>query len=224
MDKIYLERYEHLGYARYICTSCTHCTSKMGISYCSIKMRGCCSYFPKFELIDVHRMVKSTDGLQVLKRILDNPGTVVYKYYLHAKGYFDQKGYLEYLKNGSDEDSDIKDKSIFFRACPFVKSGYGCTIPPVFRNYVCNFFICDEVMSNVDKKEVMQQYLEERARYARWVAWENMSLQRILSEYNLNFQCDFEGSIKLLQEIPLDIYEFPDLEEVNVMEINEKDA
>lgn len=223
MDKIYLERYEYLGYARYICTSCNHCTSKMGISYCSIKMRGCCSYFPKFELTDIHRMVKSVDGLQVLKRIVDNPGTVIYNYYLHAKGYFDREGYLEYLKNGPEDDG-IKDKTIFFRACPFVKSGYGCTLPPVYRNYVCNFYICDEVMSNVDKKEVMQQYIEERSRYARWVEWENMSLERILSEHHLNFRCDFEGTIKLLQEIPLDIYEFPALEEINVIGMNEKDA
>ncbi|ADL70154.1 conserved hypothetical protein [Thermoanaerobacterium thermosaccharolyticum DSM 571] len=223
MDKVYLERYESLGYARYICTSCYHCISKMGVSYCSINMRGCCSYFPKFELIDIHRMVKSAEGLQVLKRIIDNPGTVVYNYYIHAKGYFDKDGYEEYLKNAPEED-DIRDKTIFFRACPFVKSGYGCTLPPVYRNYVCNFFICDEVINNVDDEEVKNQYIRERSRFVRWAEWENMSLESILAEHHLNLRDDFEGSIKLLQEIPLDIFEFPQLKELNVINIGEKDA
>ncbi|WP_026486793.1 hypothetical protein [Caldanaerobius polysaccharolyticus] len=221
MDKIYLERYN--GYARYVCTCCNHCNSKMGISYCSVKLRGCCSYFPKFELIDVHRMVKSMEGLHVLERIVNNPGTVVYNYYLHATGYFDREGYLNYLKN-AQEEVDVKDKSIFFRACPFVKSGYGCTLPPAFRNYVCNFFICDEVMNNVDKSDVMRKYIEERSRYARWVQWENLSLERMLRENDLDFKRDFDGTISFLQDIPLDLYEFPCLEEINILDEDSKGA
>ncbi|WP_256961490.1 hypothetical protein [Thermoanaerobacterium thermosaccharolyticum] len=51
-----------------------------------------------------------------------------------------------------------------------------------------------------------------------------MSLESILAEHHLNLRDDFEGSIKLLQEIPMDIFEFPQLKELNVINIGEKDA
>ncbi|AFK85486.1 MULTISPECIES: hypothetical protein [Thermoanaerobacterium] len=223
MDKICLERFDSYGYARYVCTSCYHCESKMGISYCSIKMRGCCSYFPKFELVDIHRMVKSAEGLNVLKKIIDNPGTVVYNYYIHAKGYFDKEGYEKYIRT-NDDDNGIRDKTIFFRACPFVKSGFGCTIPPVYRNYVCNFFICDEVMNKVADDEIKEQYVRERERFVKWAEWENRSLEAILSEQHLNLRNNLEECIKVLQDIPLTIFEFPQLKEISVFDTDEKEA
>lgn len=224
MDKICLERFDSYGYARYVCTSCYHCESKMGISYCSVKMRGCCSYFPKFELVDIHRMVKSAEGLNVLKKIIDNPGTVVYNYYIHAKGYFDKEGYEKYIRTNEDDDNGIRDKTIFFRACPFVKSGFGCTIPPVYRNYVCNFFICDEVMSKVADDEIKEQYVRERERFVKWAEWENRSLEAILSEQHLNLRNNLEECIKVLQDVPLTIFEFPQLKEISVFDTDEKEA
>ena len=128
---------------RYTCSACSHCNSTMGVSLCSVKDRGCCFYYPKFELIDLQRMSKTLDGIRTIKLIIQNPGTIIYHYYIHAKGIFDKEAYNKYGRNSWIQNQGIDDNTIFFRACPFVKSRYGCTLPPRFRTVVCNFFICN---------------------------------------------------------------------------------
>lgn len=205
------------GVPRYVYTGCSQCSSVMGKSLCEIKNRGCCSYFPRFELTDIHRMSKSLEGLQTLNTIVKNPGTVIENYSIHAKGFFDKLGYDKYLKGEqTSEEISIKDRTIFFRACPFVKSGQGCTIPPRFRTCVCNFFICSEVLERPGFEEAFKPYIEERSRYARWLHRDNEELRHILYENKVNLLKDFDKSIKLLQEIPIIDYDFPQLEPVEM--------
>jgi len=157
-------------------------------------------------------MVKTTEGLIVLDTILSHPGTTTQPYCLQTKGFFDESLYNEYKNNGNLPELDnIKDFTIFFRVCPFVKSGYGCTIPPRYRNIICNTFVCEELYNRADSSEVSKLYIDERSRYARWVNWENTNLKHILMEYNVNLVSDFNKSIQILQEIPLNNYQFPEL-------------
>jgi len=200
---------------RYVCTDCTKCNSTFGTSFCSVKDRGCCFYYPEFSLLDIQRMVKTLEGLIVLDTILAHPGTTVQPYSIQTKGVFDKELYDDYMKRGKlQEFKDIRDLTIFFKACPFVKSGQGCTMPPRYRNVICNTFICDELLSAADNKEAIKLYMEERSRYARWVNWENAALKHILSENNVNLVSYFNASIRILQEIPLNEYEFPELDPV----------
>jgi len=223
MVKVYLD-YD-CETPRYACTGCGNCSSIIGRSLCSIQNRGCCWYFPKFELYDIQRMSKTLEGLQVLNTIRQNPLTVVYPYYLHAKGYFDEKSYKEYIdSNNLMETGDIKDHTIFFRACPFVKEGHGCTIPVRYRTFVCNFFICDEIIGDELLKEEFKPYIEERARYSKWLYMENDSLRHLLYEKKINLVDNFEEVVQFLQELPLSIYEFPDLDPINSNNISTKGA
>lgn len=202
------------------------------MSFCSVKKRGCCWYFPKFTLVDIQRMTKSLEGLNILEQIKNLPGTVIYRYYIHAKGFFDKSGYDRYMLKGNnsslynkdqyEEDTfsyevnghTLEDHTIFFRACPFVKSGYGCTLPPRFRTVVCNFFICSEVLDRSYPKELLNQYLEERSRYSAWLNWENKSLEYLLKSHGVDLTTDFETSLKILQDEPMNTYDFPMLEPI----------
>ncbi|WP_294129700.1 hypothetical protein [uncultured Clostridium sp.] len=103
---------------------------------------------------------------------------------------------------------------MFFRSCPFVISGKGCTLNSQYRSYVCNFFICDEIVENLDNNNEFKKYTEERDNYIRWIEWENSSLQSLLIENNINLINNFDEVIKVLQRIQLDEYEFPNLDEI----------
>ena len=217
MGKLYLNFDQ--GVPRYVCTGCSSCSSVMGNSMCSIKNRGCCSYFPKYSLLDIQRMAKAEEGLQILSTIISHPGTVVYQYTIHTKGFFDKTGYEEYMRSGQQLfTEDVNDQTVFFRACPFVRSGHGCTIPPVYRDFICNMFICAEILTQPSSIEAMKPYIDERSSYAGWVEWENSTLQHILCKNKINLDTDFHGTIEVLQKTSLSVYEFPCFKPVNYTE------
>ncbi|OPJ58300.1 hypothetical protein [Clostridium oryzae] len=199
---------------QYACSSCSNCHSIFGRSLCSVKNRGCCWYFPKFTLYEIHKMVKTKEGSKVLSSILKLPNVKIYSYHIHAIGRMDKVGYDRYLKNNKSEDINVKDKSIFFRTCPFVKPGIGCTLPKRYRSYVCNLFICSEVASVLSKNNLFNVYMNERQNYARWVQWENLSLEMMLRENKVNLESDFQNTINILKELPLESYEFPKLAQI----------
>lgn len=215
MVKIYLKFDQDIP--QYACSSCSNCSSVFGKSLCSIKDRGCCWYFPKFTLHDIHKMTKSEEGLKILDKILTLPEVKVYNYYIHAKGYFDEIGYKKYMESRQSNQYAVQDKSIFFRACPFIKPGSGCTLPVKYRSYVCNFYICDEILSEACKYDGFEAYLKERSSYVKWVEWENRSLEHLLEERGLNLVNNFHEIIGVLKDIPLDNYEFPQLKPIEII-------
>lgn len=214
MEKISL-KYD-CGIPQYSCSSCCNCSSSFGISLCSVKNRGCCWYFPKFTLYEIHKLVKSEEGLEILQRILKLPNVKVYNYYIHAKGHFDEEGYNNFKNSveSLDEKYSKHDETIFFRTCPFVEEGIGCTLPAKYRSYICNFFICDEIINKLKDNNEYLKYEKERDSYVRWINWENTSLQVILEEKHINLIDNFYEVIKILKEVPLEHYEFANLEEV----------
>lgn len=207
MEKIFVTSDE--GIPQFVCTGCSQCSSLMGESLCEVINRGCCSYFPKFNLYDIHRMSLTLEGLNTLERIKSQDNTTIHDWHIHAKGFFDQYSYNKYLQSGNlINTDDIKDHSIFFKACPFVKPGYGCTLAPKFRTYVCNFFICREILDSIQPQELFNPYIDERKRYVSWVEWEVSGLKQLLSEQNLTLAKNFDECIRILQGIPLNSYEF----------------
>jgi hypothetical protein len=154
-------------------------------------------------------MVKSQEGLDMLHNMLKLPEMKVYNYYLQAKGYFDEIRYNNYLLSGHAYEENVEDKTIFFRACPFVKPGKGCTLPVKYRSSVCNFFICHEVTKEVEKNGVFKNYIKERDSYVRWVEWENQSLERLLRDKGITLSDNFDEVVRTLKDTPLQGYEFP---------------
>ncbi|MDS0526047.1 hypothetical protein NNC19_10180 [Clostridium sp. SHJSY1] len=206
---------------QYSCNSCYNCQSVFGTSLCEVKNRGCCWYFPKFTLHEIHKMVKSEEGMKILKNILSLPKVKIYNHYIHAEGYFDKEGYKKFINSEEGYESEVKDKTIFFRACPFVKSGKGCTLPKMYRSYVCNFFICEEIVKQVQKDEKFNSYIKERDSYVHWVDWENRSLEMLLNDSKINLINNFEQVVELLKNTPLRVYELKSLDTI-VVEGDEK--
>ena len=99
MISLYLKLDE--GVPQYICSSCGNCHSVFGRSLCSIKNRGCCWYFPKFTLHEIHKMVKSQEGLDMLHNMLKLPEMKkFYNYYLQAKEYLTRYDIITSLLGG----------------------------------------------------------------------------------------------------------------------------
>jgi len=214
MGKIYLHLDE--GIPQFVCTECSNCRSLLGISLCTVQNRGCCAYFPKFELYDIHKMSTTYEGLKILGRIRNVPGTEIYHYYIHAKGQFDENGYNKFMQSGQASEFELEDKTVFFRTCPFVKPGKGCTLPVKYRHYVCNVFICREVVERATEPGLFQEYSDACNSYARWMKWENDSLEMLLREKGINLKENFEEVIAFLQDIPIEYYEFPLLPEIQI--------
>lgn len=197
------------------CNACAKCSSVIGRNLGHIKNRGCCFYFPKFNLYEIHKMVKSDEGMDNLNMIIKRPQTKIYNYYIHAVGDFDKKMYDEYMEKGFDEEEQkLDDKTLFFRTCPFVKPGFGCTMKPQYRSYVCNLFLCNEIMETFKESAEFKKYLKERDSYSRYIDWENTSIQMYLEDRNVDLVSNFDECIRLLKEMPLEIYEFPELNKI----------
>lgn len=213
MGNIYV--FFDMGVPQIGCTDCGNCRSIMGKSLCGIVNRGCCHYFPEFTLVDIQRMVVLEGGRKALDTIFSNPGTIVNSFNIYAKGLFDKEAYDEYLAGGNLlETGSIRDHTIFFRTCPFVKPGSGCKLPPRFRTTVCNFFVCEEILRQADLQDVIKDYMQERSRYARWIYRESGILQHVLEENGLNLKNNFKASLELLAELGQMDYDFPMLEPV----------
>jgi hypothetical protein len=195
------------------CTDCGKCKSIMGKSLCGIKNRGCCHYFPEFTLVDIQRMAVLEGGRRALDLILSYPGTKVNRFDLYCVGPFDKDAYEKYIASGELLDTgDIRDHTIFFRTCPFVVPGKGCRLPVRFRTTVCNFFICSEILDSTDDPKLLEEYMKERSRYARWAYRESGILQHLLEERGLDLVSDLDGSLGMLAELYGESYDFPILE------------
>lgn len=196
---------------QYCVNKCTNCTSIEGKSLNPTKNRGCCFYFPKFSLLELQRMSKTLEGIHLIKNLVSSKDFIIYKYYIHCVGTFDSDGYSKYIDTPYKDPADdiIKDKTIFFRTCPFVTAGSGCSLPPYYRTTVCNFYICNTIYKEAEKNNDFTLYIRERQRYSRWVQWENDTLQKFLEDKNLDLKKNFQQVIDFLIEEPLDEYEFP---------------
>ena len=213
MGKIHVD-YDS-GMPQLACTDCGSCSSVMGKSLCGTVNRGCCHHYPEFTLAEIQRMMHLPDGRTALDAVLDNPDTLINNFNIHAKGYFDKQAYEKYISDDQLlETGAIRDHTIFFKTCPFVREGVGCILPVRFRTTVCNFFICSEILEMPEYYNDFKPYIEERMRYSRWIYRESAELQHILKENGINLVVDFEGSLKLLSQLSLSEYEFPMLEPV----------
>lgn len=210
---------------RYYCSNCSKCTSHISINFTNLKHRGCCYYFPKFNLVDIQKMVQLPGGKNVLDKIINTDGTIIYKYHIETHGIFEEEKYQKFLQGNlelSNEELNIlisdefHDKSLFFKSCPFVEDGVGCTIPFQFRNPVCNFFLCHEIKNNAHDDKLIKEYENEAESFWKFYDWENMNLTHLLHENNLNLLKDFHKTLKFLANYEISYYDFPPLAEMDL--------
>lgn len=197
---------------RFGCTDCMACQSVIGTSLNAVQMRGCCMYFPEFSLVDIRNMVTAEGGSEVLSRILAHPGSEIHPFRIRVKGSFDEAGHAAYRQDeplpGSEE---IRDDTVFFRTCPFVVSGVGCSIPLAFRTVVCNFFVCRELWDRAEDPSLAETYRRELERYSSWLHRECLSFQHLFEEYGVDLLHNRDTALRLLREADYHGYGFPPL-------------
>ena len=223
MDYIYIDFDE--GVPRLAYTGCSRCSSLVGLSLCRTKNRGCCHYFPKFYPVEIQRMCHSEQGMELLKNIVEMPNTVLFDDHILVKGSYDYILHQKMLNEGLVPlDGNIKDTSVFFRTCPFVRSGMGCTLPPRFRSYVCNFFICSEIMDNPVYKNMLEPYIRERESYIRFLDWENNQLLMAMRGEGITLSKNFYAAVEFLKNTEINMYDFPELDPVALPDDSSKGA
>lgn len=163
-------------------------------------------------------MVKGKDGLNILKSILSVLKVDIYNYYIYVKGYFDKVGYKKYIKIEYVYDIDVKDKFMFFRVCLFVKLGVGCMLFKRYRSYVCNFFICDEIIKKIEKYDEFKNYINECNNYVRWIEWENYLFEIFLIEKKLNLKNGFDEIVNIFRDMLLREYKFKNLDLIVILD------
>ena len=160
--------------------------------------------------------LKHSTGRSVLKRIIEK-NTKIFNYYIQVIGYFDENGYNNF-KNLNDNTSkkdayEPDDNSIYFKACPFVIDGTGCSIPHQYRTPICNFFLCKEVKNKIKSKKLLNDYEEASRAYYRYYEWENQNLIELLEEKGPTLKDNFNEVIDFLSKIESYEYEFPSLQD-----------
>jgi len=209
------------GVPRLAYTGCYRCSSLIGVSLCKTKNRGCCYYFPKFYPVEIQRMCHSEDGMALLNNIISMPDAVIYDDHILVRGSYDIILHQKMLKDGLvSSNENVKDTSVFFRTCPFVRPGMGCTLPPRYRSYVCNFFMCSEIIDNPNYKDRLEPYIRERENYVRFLEWENNQLIMAMREEDITFVKDFGAAAAFLKDTEINQYDFPKLDPVTIHDDN----
>lgn len=223
MDYIYIDF--DGGVPRLAYTGCSRCSSLIGLSLCRTKNRGCCYYSPKFFPVEIQRMCHSEKGMELLKKIVEMPNTILYDDHILVKGSYDYILHQKMLKGGLVPlDGNVNDSSVFFRTCPFVRSGSGCTLPPRYRSYVCNFFLCPEILNNPLYKDRLEPYIRERENYIRFLEWENNQLIMAMREEGISMSKNFDAAVEFLKNLEISCYDFPELEPVVIADDSSKGA
>lgn|GEM_PF-3105531 len=151
----------------------------------------------------------------MLYSIVSMPNTVIYDDHILVKGSYDIILHDKMMREGLvPVDGNVTDTSVFFKTCPFVRSGSGCTLPPRYRSYVCNFFLCREILENPEYKDKLEPYVRERNNYVRFLEWENNQLFTAMNEEGLSFRKNLDGAIEFLKNLEINQYDFPLLEPV----------
>lgn len=218
--KLSVEIYDNIP--RFNCDECYKCNSKIGVSLCKYKHRGCCFYYPKFNLVDLQRMVKDPEGKPVINKILNNKRAKIFNYYIQEVGYFDKEGYNNYLKssNFKFDKSEPLDKTLYFKSCPFVVDGKGCSIPSKFRTPVCNFFLCTEIKNTANYNNLIHSYELAAREYYHYYEWENENLIELFEEKGLTLKNNLKESLEFLKSLKIYYCEFPKLKDFDSNDIN----
>jgi hypothetical protein len=179
------------------------------------KKQGMLLLLPEVLPVEIQRMCHSEEGTALLYSIVSMPNTVIYDDHILVKGSYDIILHDKMMREGLvPVDGNVTDTSVFFKTCPFVRSGSGCTLPPRYRSYVCNFFLCREILENPEYKDKLEPYVRERNNYVRFLEWENNQLFTAMNEEGLSFRKNLDGAIEFLKNLEINQYDFPLLEPV----------
>lgn len=182
------------------CNFCGHCSGILeATSYTNIKNRGCCWYFPKYNLVDMKNII--TLGKKNFVYVLLNmKNAVINKYSIEVKGTFDEEKYLEFIKENPNSIEDNFDPKLFFKVCAFSRPD-GCHLDFSLRPHPCNLYLCRTVINRCG--EVYKNYSRERKDYYAYCNYFDESIKQILMEKKVNLQSDPFKAIEIIEDFQM---------------------
>ncbi|OBR92421.1 MULTISPECIES: hypothetical protein [Clostridium] len=179
------------------CDICGNCSNFVeSISYTNIKNRGCCWYFPKYNLVDIKNIINN-GNINFIYYLSSIPNCVE-SYDIRVKGTFFKNQYDNYTENNI-KYSDF-DSSLFFRLCPFLKKD-GCKLSFSLRPHPCNLYLCREAIQLAGKEYTM--YSRERKDYYAYCNYFNECLKEDLKSNNTTLSDNLEESLDILNSSTL---------------------
>lgn len=183
------------------CTMCGKCHDAIeAVSFVG-KNRGCCWYFPKYNLFEVKNLIdnKNTDFLY---KIIKMKNCTLSQFHFEIKGLFKVKEYSKYEKNVFMDGNF--DNKLFFRLCPFFGEN-GCTIDYTLRPYPCNLYLCRNAIKLASGDYI--HYSRERKDYASYAAYFNEAIKYELISKKTDFLSDMEKSADVITKFNMPKFE-----------------
>lgn len=182
------------------CNFCGHCSGILeATSHTNIKNRGCCWYFPKYNLVDIKNII-NIGKKNFIYALLNMKNTVINKYSIEVQGIFDKERYLEYVKENSDSIETNFDTKLFFRVCSFFRPN-GCHLDFNLRPHPCNLYLCRTVINCCG--EDYKNFSSERKDYFSYCNYFNEVIKEVLMDAKVNLQSDPFKAIEIIEAFSL---------------------
>lgn len=162
--------------------------------------RGCCWYFPTYELVDIKNILDS--GQEAFVRwLMTQPQVHISRYQLQVGGRFEQEQYAKHLRTRLEAPTSGFDESLHFRLCSLFGVN-GCTISADLRPHPCNLYLCREVIEWAGPS--YRAYQQERKDYFAYCSYVNEILRDELleKEVDLLTRADVALSVVAACSIP----------------------
>lgn len=165
--------------------------------------RGCCWYFPTYELADIKNLLDNGHE-EFIGQLLAHPHTKIRRFELQVIGRFDQDAYQRAIAAASDLPQGDFDPSLHFKLCPFFGID-GCTISSALRPHPCNLYLCREVIQWSGSN--YQSYNQERKDYFSYCAYVNESLRLELNEQGVDLISDQAQALATIRSCDIPHFE-----------------
>ncbi|GAA0730879.1 hypothetical protein GCM10008905_32690 [Clostridium malenominatum] len=193
---------------------CDYCGSCSGIleSTCHVKgkIRGCCWYFPKYNLIDIKNILDGGHKSFIYK-LLNMKNAHINKYCIDVNGEFHEEDYLKYKRETMEEDYDF-DSKLFYKICPF-NTQKGCNLDFNLRPHPCNLYLCREIIKL--SGDEYNKYSKERKDYFAYCNYYDELLKDHLIENKINLTTSPYECIDLIEGIDIPKFEYRTLESID---------
>ena len=193
---------------------CNYCGNCSGVleSTCHIlgKNRGCCWYFPKYNLIDIKNIL-DMDKKGFLSKLLNMSNAKINKYSIDVIGQFNEEDYLKYKQETIDEN-EVFDSKLFYRVCPF-HTAKGCSLDFSLRPHPCNLYLCREVIKLCG--EEYKDYSKERKDYFSYCNYYDEVIKSHLMEKNIDLITSPYECVELITNIDIPKFESRALKPIN---------
>lgn len=196
------------------CDFCGKCDGFLeSTSKCDIKNRGCCWYFPKYNLVDIKNILNLNEESFIYK-ICNMKNSYVSQYHIRINGKFFKDDYNKYILYGN-EISGFKTK-FFFRICPFFGKDK-CSLDFSLRPHPCNLYLCRKIIDWC--KDKYNSYSEERKDYYAYCNYFDESIKQSLIEAKTDLSKNIKKSLDIIKKFDMPLFHNRNLDN---LEFNKK--